>query len=99
MAKSDLIYSLSLLSRKIDALLEQQNQFRKRIDELEKDNNALRAQLAKKEMMLSNTEKDVEFLSLSYRLADSPEALVKARKEISSLLRTIDSCIRLLKED
>ena len=99
MAKSDLIYSLSLLSRKIDTLLEQQNQFRKRIDELEKDNNALRAQLAKKEMMLSNTEKDVEFLSLSYRLADSPEALVKARKEISSLLRTIDSCIRLLKED
>ena len=99
MAKSDLINSINLLSKKIDRLLEERNVLLLKIQELQKENRDLKIQAQNNAIIIENSRKDIEFLSLSYRLADSPEALVEARKEISSLLRTIDSCIRILKED
>jgi len=41
----------------------------------------------------------VEFLTMSYRLADSPDTIVSARRRIARLIRTIDSCISMLKEE
>ena len=99
MAKSDLINSISVLSKKIDALLEEQKILHSQIEELKKENLELRDKQRDDASKIETTLKDVEFLRLSHRLADSPEALVEARKVISKLIRTIDSCIRLLKED
>lgn len=99
MAKSDLLSSLSILSRRIDGLLEERDRLLDKIRELDSENRELKAQKEQDRLMLENSRKDIEFLSMSHRLADSPEALVEARNKISKLVRTIDSCIRLLKED
>lgn len=99
MAKSDLLSSLSILSRRIDGLLEERDRLLDKIRELDSENRELKAQKEQDRLLLENSRKDIEFLSMSHRLADSPEALVEARNKISKLIRTIDSCIRLLKED
>ena len=99
MAKSDLLSSLSILSRRIDGLLEERDRLLDKIRELDSENRELKAQKEQDLLLLENSRKDIEFLSMSHRLADSPEALVEARNKISKLVRTIDSCIRLLKED
>ena len=99
MAKSDLINSISVLSKNIDRLLEERSKLFLEIEQLQKENLELRERQKSDTQRLENSLKDIEFLSLSHRLADSPEALMDARKEISRLIRTIDSCIRLLKED
>ena len=99
MAKSDILHSISQLSKKIDALLVEREKLLDQIQKLKAENHELSLQHQNDVMLLENTKKDVEFLRLSHKLADSPEALVEARKEISSLVRTIDSCIRLIKEN
>ena len=99
MARSEIFNSINSLSRKIDNLLEENRRLETKIAELENLNRELdlthRQDLATMEQM----KKECEFLTLSHRLASSPEALVDARNKISRLLRTVDSCIRLIKED
>ena len=99
MAKPDLISTLNSLSRKVDSLLARQNSLQEKIKALEAENRALKEQHEKDLESLSKASKDIEFLSLSHRLADNPEALVKARKKISSLIKAIDSCIRMVNQD
>lgn len=99
MAKPELISSIANLSKKIDKLIETQKKLQKRVTELELANQELRTQHEEDLNKISKAQKDIEYLSLSYRLADSPEALVEARNKISKLLRTVDSCIRLINED
>ena len=41
---------------------------------------------------------DADYLSVSHKLADSPESLVSARRHISRLIRNIDRCLDMLKE-
>ena len=99
MAKSDLINSISILSKKIDSLLSEREMLIDRVKVLSEENKLLREYHNKDTLKINNALKDIEYLSLSHRLADSPEALVSARNNISELIRTIDSCIRLLRED
>lgn len=99
MAKPLLIQALSKLSKKVDALMIAHKKLSLRVRELEEENNRLRWQHRQDTEALQKAYKDIEFLSMSHRLADSPEALVAARNKISKLLRTIDSCIRMIKED
>ena len=99
MAKPELLISIHTLSKKVDLLLQEQNKLLERIKLLEIENDKLKNQSFKDREALENAEKDIEFLSLSHRLANSPEALTKARQKIAKLIRTIDSCIRLINED
>lgn len=99
MAKPELLIALSSLSKRVDTLLQQQLKLQERINLLEKENEELRNQRKKDNELLEKTEKDVEFLSLSHRIAATPEALVEARLKIAKLIRTVDSCIRLINED
>ena len=99
MAKPELISSISALSKKIDYLLDTQTKLLKRVKYLENLNQELMNQHEEDLKLIDKAQKDVDYLSLSHRLADSPEALVEARNKISKLIRTIDSCIRLMKED
>lgn len=99
MAKSEFANSISELSGNIDKLIDSRNFLKAKIIDLQEENSSLKLQLKETRDELSSALKEVEFLKLSYRLAASPEALVAARSKISKLLRTIDSCIRLLKED
>ena len=99
MAQPELIISISRLSKQIDSLLETQKKLEEKLEELENENNELKKQHENDVAALSIAKKDIEFLSLTHRLADSPEALIKARNTVSKLIRTIDSCIRLINED
>ena len=99
MAQPELIISISRLSKQIDSLLETQKKLEEKLEELENENNELKKQHENDVEALSIARKDIEFLSLTHRLADSPEALIKARNTVSKLIRTIDSCIRLINED
>lgn len=77
-----------------------------RLRAAETENARLRAQLDDTHARLDETRAerdrallDVEFLTVSHRLADSPEAIRSARTRISRMIRTIDKCITLLKDD
>lgn len=99
MATPELILTISRLSKKIDTLLENQSKLQQKVNELEIINSELNRQHEIDVAALTKAQKDLEFLSLSHRLADSPEALIEARTKVSKLIRTIDSCIRLIIED
>lgn len=70
-----------------------------RIKELEKENETLNQELDNSRRELAKALNDVEFLTLSHRLADSPDSIVSARRRIARLIRTIDNCISMLKEE
>lgn len=76
-----------------------QRRQREQIVRLEKENEDLRTQLSETRAELDNTRKDVEFLTMSHRLADSPDSVISARRRIARLIRTIDNCISMLKEE
>ena len=99
MAKPELLQSITILSKKIDILLQQQKSLQERIDNLEMQNQELRKQHDVDVSLLDKAKKNIEFLSVSHRLAATPEALISARNKVSKLIRTIDSCIRMINED
>ena len=41
---------------------------------------------------------DAEYLTVSHRLADSPDTLIDTRRHIAKLIRNIDRCLEMLKE-
>ncbi len=71
----------------------------KRIAELEEENESLRKELQESRKELEAARTDAEFLTMSHRLADSPDSIISARRRIARLIRTIDSCISMLKEE
>ena len=77
----------------------EQEKLRNQVKELHKKNLELSQQHEVDTDKLLKAQKEIEFLTMSYRLAASPEALVAARNKISQMLRTIDSCIRMINEE
>lgn len=69
-----------------------------RIAVLEEENDNLRKELENSQKEIEKSKTDIEFLTMSHRLADSPDSLVSTRRRISRLIRTIDNCISMLKE-
>lgn len=59
----------------------------------------LRQQLADSSRDLDLARQEVDFLTVSHRLADSPENLVSARRRLQRLIAKIDRCVALLRED
>lgn len=99
MAKPELLQALSSLNKRIESLLLEQTMLKDTISSLNKEIEELKLQKQLDKETIDKANQKIEFLSLSYRLANSPEALTKARMKISSLIRTIDTCIRLINED
>lgn len=99
MAKSELIALISTLNKKIETLLNQQQRVLVQNKKLEEEMKELKQQHLADTEALIEANKKIEFLSLSHRLADNPEALAAARRKVSKLLGTIDNCIRLIKEN
>lgn len=80
------------LIARLKALRDENAQLRARVEDL---GTRLAEATAERDKAL----KDVEYLTLSHRLADTPEALVNARREVARLIRVVDRCITLLKDD
>lgn len=90
---------LAGIQNKIALLAEKRDKAEARCLSLEKQIADLSASLSEKEEELRKALLEVEFLTLSHRLADSPEALAKARTTVAGIIRKVDSAISLIKGD
>ena len=87
------------LRRKALALAAQRDQAATELERLKQENETLRDQLAECRQELHTAKMEVDFLTISHRLADSPENLISARRRVQRLIAKIDRCVSLLKED
>lgn len=94
-----LITLLKSVDEKITELSTIQKQLYARIEELEEENAELRQELQDNKALLAKATTDIEFLTMSYRLAESPDSIISTRRRIARLIRTIDNCISMLKEE
>lgn len=94
-----LIKVLQSIAEKAREIGEINKTLQTRIDMLEAENSALRQELEDRKKDLDACRRDVEFLTMSHRLASSPDSLISTRRHIARLIRTIDTCISMLKEE
>lgn len=87
------------LKRKMLTLAAEREQSAAKLEKLERENESLKEQLAECLRDLQTAKMEVDFLTISHRLADSPENLISARRRVQRLIAKIDRCVSLLKED
>lgn len=90
---------LQSIRQKAELIREQNKNLLLTVDSLQQENAGLRAELAQTRADLAKAQSDVEFLTVSHRLADNPDTIVSTRRRIARLIRNIDKCIVMLKED
>lgn len=90
---------LTGLAVKIGRLAAQRDEALKRLRKAEEETADLRRELAAMREELHRKELDVEYLSLSHKLADTPQALAEARKTVRRMLAGVERALALLKED
>ncbi len=93
---TDLLGRINEKSEEISNIITRLND---RIRNLEEENSNLRRELDETHAQLNKALTDAEFLTVSHRLADSPDSIIRTRRQISRLIRTIDNCISMLKEE
>lgn len=94
-----LVNLLSEISDKLSELEAIQQHLNERIRILEGENESLREQLKEKTQLLDVANADKEFLTMSHKLADNPDSIIATRRRLARLIRTIDKCISMLKEE
>lgn len=87
------------LSRYIGILAAQRDEAREQLKTAREEIADLNYQLAALREELHRKSLDVEFLSLSHKLADSPQAVADARSTVKRMLTRVDKAIALIKED
>ncbi len=87
------------MRRKVLALASQRDQCAPELEQLSKENLSLNDELAECRQELQTARMEVDFLTISHRLADSPDNLISARRRVQRLIAKIDRCVSLLKED
>lgn len=93
-----LLSVLNSLQERLDGLVATHNELLNKIRELEEENLQLKAEIKEKDLALGKAETDIEYLTMSHRLAENPDTIIAARRKIAGLIRTIDNCISMLKE-
>ena len=87
------------LREKVSELAAQRDLAVKESERLAEQVEKLQQQLAEKSRELNLARQEVDFLTVSHRLADSPDNLVSARRRLQRLIAKIDRCVALLRED
>lgn len=95
---ANLLERLVLLDGKIGSLRTRIKELEDRIEALETENADLRRDKAQADTDRDKAVLDAKFLAVSHKLADSPDNLVVARRQIAALIRNIDRCLEMLKE-
>ncbi len=93
-----LISTLERLDARIKEVTMQRARLMDRNRELEEENESLRRALAEAKSDRDRALLDAEYLTVSHRLADSPDTLIDTRRHIAKLIRNIDRCLEMLKE-
>lgn len=90
---------LQQISRQIETLAAQRDEARKALKMALERAADLEAELELSREELHKQELDVEFLSLSHKLADTPQKLAEARATVRRMIAGVDRAIALLKDD
>lgn len=70
-----------------------------RMDNLEKENQRLKEELAESQHRAQTLELEKDYLIVSHKLADNPQALADTRRRLANLTTRLDRAIRLIKND
>lgn len=89
---AELREKIALLARQRDNALKETERLTRQVEQLQQ-------QLAESDRNLGLARMDVDFLTVSHRLADSPDKLIPARRRLQRLIAKIDRCVALLRED
>ncbi|MDE7346593.1 MAG: hypothetical protein K2N48_07635 [Muribaculaceae bacterium] len=87
------------LRAKIERLAKQRDMALAAQEALSQEKEDLKQQLEDCREQLREARMEVDFLTVSHRLADSPGNLISARRRMQRLIAKIDRCVSLLKED
>lgn len=98
MARS-LTTSLRALGEKAERLAAQRDRLAKENQDLRDQLEELRQELDDTRQQRHKAELEVEFLTVSYKLAGTPAKLADARRHVARLIRILDRCIALLRDD
>ncbi|MDE6649148.1 MAG: hypothetical protein K2K45_04390 [Muribaculaceae bacterium] len=88
----DLRSKIASLASQRDKAVDECTGFKEEVKEL-------KLRLEERERELVAVRMEVDFLTVSHRLADSPENLISARRRLQRLIAKIDRCVALLKDD
>ena len=97
MAES-LLTKLDRLEARIKDVIAHRDELAARNATLEAENAELRRQAAEALSSRDRALLDIEYLTMSHRLADDPDSLIATRRHIAKLIRNIDRCLEMLKE-
>ena len=83
----------------IETLASQRDRYGIENERLQQEVESLKLQLEESRKELKDARMEVDFLTVSHRLADSPDNLISARRRLKRLIAKIDRCVSLLKDD
>ena len=93
------------LSSILEKLEERIKGLNAQIGQLQADNETLRSENSELVRKAREAEEerdkallDIEYLTVSHKLAEDPDSLIKSRRHISQLIRNIDRCLEMLKD-
>ncbi len=87
------------LRAKIEQLAQQRDAALASQKAMAEEAEALKQELEECREKLRESQMEVDFLTVSHRLADNPSNLISARRRLQRLIAKIDRCVSLLKED
>ena len=90
---------LHTMAQKIIVLSAQRDEAETKLRQALEEVASLRQELASALKEIHKQKLDIEFLSLSHKLADSPQALADARTKVKRMIAEVDKAISLLNED
>ena len=97
--ESSVSKELEELSANIGILASQRDEARAALKRASEEIEDLKKELEQAREELHQKDLDVEFLTLSHRLAESPQSLADARATVKRILGKVDKAIALLKDD
>lgn len=96
---ASLVSLLQGVEEKIGVLSSIGPQIFDKVQKLEEENALLKQEVEEKDKEIERLSTDIEYLTVSHKLAESPDSLIEARRMIARLIRRIDKCITMLNEE
>lgn len=90
---------LVLLKSKIELLASQRDEALRRLADSEEEKKLLESEIKALKEKLHKSELDREFLQVSHKIADTPQALADARALVKGMIKRVDNAISFLMED
>lgn len=90
---------LLAMAENIRALATQRDEAESSLRQVQEELADLKRELETAREEIHKKDLDIEFLTLSHKLADNPGALAEARATVRRLISRIDKAIALLNED